>query len=193
MKTNKKRKILFAVLTCAVAVFLYDRLSSGSNPMRPNTVEAATLEEQDLALAESPNPSTDPTEACGMTRHKIAVANRLEKLAESGAYKASGIRDAFCPSAAWVGRPAEVAPVLSPESETKTFVQRHRLTATVCNPVGGTAIINGRCVMVGQSVGKFELVAVDRSSATLASGDMRVTLHLSKDGKTAPASGGDSD
>jgi hypothetical protein len=108
------------------------------------------------------------------------LALRLEEVARAQELDVRTIRDAFVPPASWVGA-QRVAVVEDHPDAVREFTSRHKLTAVMKQTGGGVAIIEGRTVTVGQSIGGFRLVVVKDRSAVLRRGNQRVELRLPED------------
>ena len=63
-------------------------------------------------------------------------------------------------------------------TRTEQFAKRHKLVAVLAGKDGYLALIDSRCLKVGQEIDGFQVTAVDRTSVTLSHGDSQVTLSL---------------
>jgi len=124
------------------------------------------------------NPQASPTLTVS------ALARRLDAVAKAHRLQLAEVKDAFSPASAWAGVAKAVSPGPPPrpiEPKPAAFARTHRLGAVVVSDSSGSAIINGRCVNIGQSVDGFELISVGKGWAVLASDEgVRVTLRLPK-------------
>ena len=178
MQLTKKRKIMAVVLGAAVGVFLVDRVLLGYGPAGPEQAQASSaFDLQGVAsILQGFHPEDEPELN---PQEEVMLSDRLEGLADDRAFDPLAVRDAFRPGDAWGGfGPAEGAPTIS--GEASAFADQYKLTATAVSGQGGMAIVNGQCLVVGQSLDGFRLVSVGRESADLVSGELRVRLHLSK-------------
>ena len=67
----------------------------------------------------------------------------------------------------------------------------HRLLAVMVNRNGGHAIIDGKCLLVGQARDGMRLISVTKDSAVLETGGRRITLKLDAVGSDEPQVPGD--
>ena len=118
------------------------------------------------------------------------LAYRLEKLAEANGLAALADRDAFRPSEAWLsefagtGRPQNPGPGRA--AKAISFGRSHTLKAVLCGPDGASAIVDDRCMTIGQKLAGCELIAINDRSVVFEADGVRVTLRL------APPSAGSS-
>jgi hypothetical protein len=154
MKLTKERKIYAGLLVLAACAFIGDQVFSGP------TEAAASA---DVAVATAPAakplaPAAEPIRSTITTR----LAQRLRALDHDQALSATALSDPFKLSKTWgsgSGSPAD--------GQAWSFSQRHRLTAVmVAGARGGSAILDGELIRVGQSLDGFKLIEVSTQSAT---------------------------
>ncbi|MBT3201552.1 MAG: hypothetical protein HN350_16745 [Phycisphaerales bacterium] len=181
-----KQKIMYAALGLAVLVFVADRIIPGGSPVGPQDVQASmTVEDGDADKTDSsanvPSGHTQVAEA------RTALAMRLDSVARSHHLADKPIKNAFLPSAQWVGPRVEKAPEASePQTDfaelkarkAREFVGAHRLQGVIVAAGRSMAIIDGNCISIGQKLGGFELKSVTSSSAVLSYQDVSVVLNL---------------
>ena len=121
------------------------------------------------------------------------MADRLRELPEANALQLDKMRDAFTPSASWM--PQAPIPAVYPEdldkAKAQDFLNKHTLQAVMVNGAGGQAVIDNRCLKIGQKLDDFELISVSEHSAVMVSGSgIRVTFKLlMKTGDRIPDTG----
>jgi hypothetical protein len=166
-----------------VTAFAVDRWVIGT----ADDVAVASADSQPRATRRTtprPGPSAAPVQASAANASFGAVTSltqRLEAVARAHRLDLDKVSDAFVPPPAWIGtRRVAVAEERGIDS-ARDFLARHRLTAVMKQQGGGVAIIEGKTVAVGQSIGGFRLVVVKDKSAVLRRGDQRVELRLPED------------
>jgi hypothetical protein len=155
MKLTKERKIYVGLFVLAAGAFLGDQLFSGPN--------AASADVEPAAVATA-RPASSPASASVSPRAAMTVqlAERLRTLDHDQALSATALSDPFKLSKSWDG--LSDAPA---DGQAWSFSRRHRLTAVMVSGArGGSAIIDGQLVAVGQSLEGFKLVEVSTRSAT---------------------------
>ncbi len=153
---STKQKAYAAALAVALGVLAYDKgWSSGPTPVRGAAVPVAEAAAQPVAAAGGVTPDAAlPT---------AGLADRLRALA---ADPTADVRDAFAPAAAWAGdRRSDPA---AGAADADAFRAGHRLSVVlVAAGGGGSAVIGGRLVRVGQAIDGYRLTAVRPRSARL--------------------------
>jgi len=168
------------VLALALSAFVADRafLESGlSGPREAVASPDVTADASGPALAGAGD-DLQASRALAVS----ALAGRLDAIAKAHRLQPEEVKDAFHPSSAWVVVTKAVSPGPPPrpvEARPVAFARTHRLGAVVVSGSGGSVIIDGQCVNIGQSVDGFRLVSVGKGWAVLVSDDGdRVTLRL---------------
>ncbi len=172
MTLTKSQSVYVAIMVIAVGALLIDRTL-----LQPEPAQAAALQyaippsERDPVDLEAPRSE-------GPAPRQVAIARKLEQIAEQRGLDPTGVIDAFRPSPMWLALgEVPVAPV-----ETGLLAERfrkaHTLTAVMGSGDGGWAIVDGRTLFIGRVLDGFTLVSVGRRSAILESGDARVVLTL---------------
>ena len=183
MKISRKHMVMFVALGIAIVVFLANRVMPGGSPTGPDTVQAAPAAElDDTILPELPLPVDDRETQAAEVR--TALAKRLDSVARSHRLGQSAVKDAFFPSAQWVG-PREGKVVVddepkvdSAEVKAQEFARMHQLKGAIVAAGRSIAIIDGNCVSVGQKVDGFELKSVTASTAVFVCEGVEVVLNL---------------
>ena len=183
MALTKKHKTYGAVVVAGALALLVDRVFLDSGQTTPNAATAEVLEAPPLAGAAPAEPApVAPVSPAPIPSQDESVAARLQAAIGAKVVDPSSVRDAFCPAPAWIAEPKAATPVVEPvESRAERFQRSHHLQAVMVGDLGSYAIIDGRCVFVGQMLDGFKLVCVGQASATLAAEGARVTLKLKSD------------
>jgi hypothetical protein len=177
MTLTKSQKVYVAIMVIGLVALLIDRTM-----LQPE--QAAADAASALQYAISPSTSSAGPEDPGSPRsegpapRQVAIARKLEQIAEQRGLDPTGVIDAFRPSPRWlaVGE-VPVAPA-KPELLAERFRKAHTLTAVMGSGDQGWAIVDGRTLLIGRVLDGFTLVSVERRSAILESGDARVVLSL---------------
>ena len=183
MTLTKKHKLYLALLALAIVGFMVDRLflSEGvaspkqakAAPAAPATVAPAVTTVQALVAS---TPAAGKSEASG---DSAIVAERLKALAKTLNLDPAEIRDAFKPAEDWTMSAPPPEPAAAPQPKARPdFARNHKLTAVLLSKGGGSAVVNGKVVEVGQELDWYKLVGLEANSATFQSADDRVELGL---------------
>jgi hypothetical protein len=180
MTLTRSRKLILGILALAIVALVVDRLvlaPSASGPRHAgaaettngNTAEGGAAPPADAGAPPEPDPGA-------------RLAARLETTAARFELDPAALRDGFVPAAAWleelvepVPEPEAPAPPVSPAQQ---FAQQHTLTSVIMTSRGGSAVVDGKVVPVGQAVDGFRLVRLTRHSAVFESGGEQVELRL---------------
>jgi len=180
---TKRQQIGIVVVGLALAGLMLDRTVLGGGPAKASASAAKPAGGAAGKAAKGNAAATGATATAG--RRAIAGLQDLAKLLEATAaaqkVKAADVTDAFKPVAAWAGAPAEAPAVNKAQASAAQFVQKHRLSAIMRGPTGGSAIIGTKFVALGQRVDGYRLVTIGARSVTLDNGVQRVTLWLPAD------------
>jgi len=176
MKVTKSQKISMGVLGVAVMAFIVDRTF-----FSPGTAGAAPTPAADVTDATAPVASAlVPASATSGAGSEIRLPNEeliSDRLKAIGGVDLNGVRDAFAPPRQWVAAQHPVA-VRQERNPAAEFTAAHRLNAVMASRGGGEAIVDGQLLHVGQRLGEFQLVAIDRQSAVFVAGNLKATLVL---------------
>jgi len=181
MALTKERKVIIAVLGLAVGALVVDRFllgSSVSGPAEARATQPAVATEPLAAVSSAatglPAAEDDPGVAA-----QVALAERLDQIQQAGGFTLTDLPDAFSGLAG--PESGEDDPEPQPQTEAReieTFQRTHRLMAVAASDRGQMAIINGRTVLVGQSVDGFKLLSVAERSVVLGKDAARVQLKI---------------
>ncbi len=175
MTLTKSQRVYVAIMVIAVVALLIDRTLL--QPEQATAGAAAALQYAISPSTRSPDdPGSPPSE--GPAPRQVAIARKLEQIAEQRGLDPTGVIDAFRPSPMWLQLgEAQVDPA-QPELLAERFRKTHTLTAVMGSGDKGWAIVDGRTLFIGQVLDGFTLVSVGQRSAILESGDTRVQLTL---------------
>lgn len=148
MKVTTQQKVLLGFLSVGIVFLSYDQLHATPAPV---------VEQEDVAV-----PRTAPVVVPASTM--LSVAARLNQLPRTE------VRDAFATL-------ATAAPAQS-EVSVADFKGKYHLTAVILSGSQAKAMINGSLVRIGQTIDGYTLLSLDRSSAVLQNGTLRVVLQI---------------
>jgi hypothetical protein len=177
MAPSKKRKLIVCVLGLAVAALLADRALLGSG--KPGPKEAVA--EPSAAPAAAPNaPGQSPVAPPRQSRETVqeSLACRLKAVSEADGFDSANVRDAFCLSPAWTKDLGPAAPSSPQQDKAEQLKMDHQLVAVMMAGEGGYAIVDGKCLRIGQVLDGFTLISVTDKSAVLESDGIRVELKV---------------
>jgi len=110
------------------------------------------------------------------------IADRLSAVAEARSLDLTDVRDAFELSPSWfgdddgTGQPHDLGGTVAAR-----FVRSHRLMAVMAGGADGSAIVDDKCLFIGQQIDGFRLISVGDRNAVLESNGVRVELQLSEE------------
>jgi len=185
MTMSRSRLAVFVALGVALVALVVDRLVLAPSATGPQP--AAAAESPPGPAAAAPQPSAGPealtaaaeTDPASTSDGPASLASRLEAAAERFSLDPERLRDGFTPASSWLAEltepPPSEAAEAAPEPETpspaEAFRKGHALTAVIMTRSGGSAVVNGRVVRMGQAVDGFTLLRLTRRSAVFASKD----------------------
>lgn len=178
MTLTKSQKVYVAILVIGVVALVIDRTL-----LQPEQAAAGAASALQYAISPStrvrvPDDPGSPRSE-GPAPRQVAIARKLEQIAEQRGLDPTGVVDAFRPSPMWLAlSETPVAPAVQVESLADRFRKAHTLTAVMGSGDQGWAIVDGRTLFIGRVLDGFTLVSVGQRSAVLESGDARVVLTL---------------
>ena len=159
MKLTTRQKTLVAVLGTAMLFLVYDQIHS-----RSTTPELSTQADGAVpAMAD-----TMPTASVTDSGPALLIAQRLRNL-RSSVPAGQGVANAFAPLS---GMSAGAA-LVDAASTTQL-----KLTGVMFTDSAKYAVINGRPVRVGETIGGYRLMSVSRNAAQFRFGQDVLTLTL---------------
>ena len=192
MSFSRQHYVYAGMLVLAVAAFLADRLLLGAGTPGPNPAAASTRtapESQDVgsrpqAAGTAAGPFLQPT-AC---RLQPPWVERLAALAKARGVDPAASRDAFALQEPWLSQLKKPVPEARPESPPKppppsappaVFADKHKLTAVMMTGKGGSAIVDGNMLRMGQEIGGHKLIGLKPGRAIFQAGDGSEEVELS--------------
>ena len=170
MKISKKQRVSICLLVVAVGALVADR-----TVLRPGDATPAQAGAAERAAADDlPSAAGSETQA----GQGSSLAAKLRELGSSEALDPGQARDAFRPSQTWLAElcPPKPEPVAKPRAIAKPAEPVHHLTAVILASDGGRAIVDGKCLRVGQELNGMKLISVAKRSAVLELNGKRVAL-----------------
>jgi hypothetical protein len=173
MKVTKSQRVYFGLLVVGLAALGVDRFAL-TPPTALGADDAQSLLVKPADASAGVSDATPLPTAVSIQSNPIA--DKLKQLNDSIPAPKGEIRDAFTPGAAWTGT---VAGGVS--GSTATFSQTHHLTGVLVCGRSGQAMVDGKDVLVGQTLDGFKLIAVKPGMAVFAAGDLQTTLRIARD------------
>ncbi len=182
MTASRSRKIIFVILTVAVAALVVDRLVLAPSATGPKQAGAAT---PGVPEASETSPSPSPgAEAPAETSSGPRLAERLQTVADRFELDPTALRDGFVPSETWLEDlveappPSEPKTAPNPHAAADAFAENHTLTSVIMTSQGGSAVVDGKVVPVGRTIDGFRLVRLTRRTAVFEADGEEVELSL---------------
>jgi hypothetical protein len=172
MPIQKKHKIYAALVAAALVAWVIDAMFFGpSESSTPSAAAAATVARPNAESAPAAVPPSARPEA--FQEHVTQwLGAQLRAWSEKNPDAIDQVHDMFSTPASWVSqRPVPTPP--APGKVAEDFQREHHLTAVVLGASGGSAVIDGRLLRVGQTVGGCRLTAVSSGCADLVGPDGR--------------------
>lgn len=183
MALSNAHKVLFAVLALAVLALLIDWLFLGGDATHPSAA-SASVGAPPAETAVPPAPPPEPTAVADAKPDADGplLADRLRTAARTLGLDPTNTREAFAPSEDWL--PELRLPGPPQRDPAEDFARQHRLTSVILIGTGGSAVVDGRAVRVGQELDGFRLVRLTSAGAVFQAGDSQVELRLRPAGDT---------
>jgi len=184
MKLSKRQKVFVALAAVAVAVLAIDRLTAEDPASGPVPAKAAARRSPRRtpppAAAQAPDNHTDAPAA-------VSIARRIEEQAARTPLEIASVPDAMRPAESWLRvlvpepQPQTAAPKAAPvtrSSPAELFAGAHVLQAVMVSDNQRLAVVDGKCLSVGDRIGAFTLTGIENEAAVFECNDQRVTLPL---------------
>ena len=179
MAITAKQKVYGCVLGAGVAAFAADKVF-----LAPNEAAAQSLPVAEYAItsltSELDAARSDLAAMALVPAESNELAGSLEAFAQTRSLDLTNIRDAFKPSTSWGGNELVIERRRAADDLAATFAQSHRLMAVMGAGPNGSAIINDKCLFIGQQIDGFRLASVGSRNAVLELDDAQVELELSQ-------------
>lgn len=178
MQLTNQRKVSIGFVALALAGFGWTMLGGSPQPQIP------TAHRTPAAHAVAKSAPADETEA--QLAQLSIIGHRLQSVASSEQIDVAHTPDAFKP---YAGLVADSKPTADPAAEAAAaaakFRQQHHLLAVIKSGKTAMALVDGKTLRPGQSLGAFKLVAVRERSVMFESGATQVELQVSGADSTA--------
>lgn len=182
MQLTNQRKISIGFVALALAGFGFTYFGGSAQPQGS---AAHRTPASHTAVAKSA--PADETEA--QLAQLSVIGHRLERAASAERVDVAHTPDAFKPC---VGLVADSKPASDPAAEAAAaaakFRKDHRLLAVIKSGRTAVALVDGKTLRPGQSLGAFKLVAVRERSVEFDSGAAKVELQVTGSDPTAATS-----
>jgi hypothetical protein len=176
MKITKSQKVYFGLLAAGLVALGVDRfVLSPQTAAAADNAQSLLIKPGDSVTASGNVLSSSSTVTSLKTN---PVADKLKRLNDSVPAAKGDLRDAFTPGAAWV---SAVGGDSSAPNGVANFSQTHHLTGVLVSGRTGQAMIDGKLILMGQTVDSYKLIAVKTGIAIFEAGDVQVTLRIAKD------------
>ena len=180
MQLTTQRKVSIGFVTLALAGFGLTFVG-GTNPPQPAGHKAQASHA--AAIKSAP---IDETEA--QLAQLSVIHHRLESASSAEKIDLSHTPDAFKPCVGVAESKPAVDPAAEAAAAAAKFRQQHRLLAVIKSGRAAVALVDGKTLRPGQSLGGFKLVAVRERSVVFDSGVAKVELLVTGSDPTAAAS-----
>ena len=171
-KYSRRQYACVAVLVVAVAALLADRLLLGSGTTGPNPATASTHAAVAGPAPAAPAVQVPAAKQTVTSPERPSLGERLAALAKARGVDPAASRDAFALQELWLSQLKKPAPEARPESRPESpppsappavFASKHKLTAVMMTGQGGSAIVDGKMLRMGQEVGGHKLIGLKAS------------------------------
>ena len=176
---TKERKIYLAVFLVAMTALAVDRLMV---PSASGPADASAQAPQATAPGELPQAieqliEGSPLEAQAPTP-TAALTQRLDSVASAWDLKAAAPKDVFVPGQPWQ-QAQEAQQAAETPDPAELFGQAHQLCGVMLSGGGkAMAIVDDKCLAIGETVGEFRLESVTADTATFVASDSKVVLRI---------------
>ena len=179
MPISTKQKVYGCVLVTGLSAFAADKTF-----FAPSDAAAQDSSVSEYAATSSTSvldaARRDLTALADLPTEGSHIADRLSAVAEARSLDLTDVHDAFKPSPSWLGDEGAVQPQNLGGTAAARFVRSHRLMAVMAGGANGSAIINDKCLFIGQQIDGFRLISVGARNAVLELNGVRVELQLSQ-------------
>ncbi len=179
MKLSRQRKISVVILALAVSALVADRAFLGGGSTGPGRASGASPGPVKPRLPAAPPAAAAPPAVMNALAPAggQSLADRLRDYSRQRGIDASGVRDAFVAAESWRPKPQVAEAATRPVGRVPGFSEKHELMAVITGPKG-SAIVDGKCLQVGQELDGYRLVSVGHREAVFECDGERVELRL---------------
>lgn len=172
MKVTKSQQVYFGLLAVGLIALGVDRFVLTPPAAQASDDAQSLLMKPADSAAAAGNATPAPT---AVSIQPNPIADKLKQLSASVPAPKGEMRDAFTPGNSWTGGPAGLA------TGAENFSLNHHLTGVLVSGRSGLAMVDGKDVLVGQTLDGFKLISVKPGMALFAAGDLQVTLRIARD------------
>ena len=161
MKLTKEKRVYGAVLGIAVAALAADRLFGAGDQGGPSSADASAY----AAPASAPGAASTAAATPAPTGAVVSVAEQLASLDQRAVLDTGYTKNAF---ETWKTEPDRAAAPPTPAATALVdqFRQGHHLTGVLIASPRAFAVVDGKMIAVGQSIGGVKLVSVTQRTVT---------------------------
>ncbi len=189
MKLKRKHKIYLLIFAVSLAVFVI----AGEPPEEgsADTHAGGSAKAKSGGKKRRKNPASEFMETHSLPASDV-LAERIREISSDRGMQIKDVKDAFGSVQDWFPKPKleklqkprrSQQPQESASDRTAEFKKKYRLTAVIIRPDKAQAIINGKCLTIGEELDGFKLISADARTAVLVSGEVQVVLKLYPSGK----------
>lgn len=174
MMLTKQHKIYLGILGVAALGLVIDRTLLGPS-------EAVAESAEDLVVTPSADEGFEHTSGT-LPSSSDSLAQKLLSIKAASHIDPLNVNNAFTP--AWIASVTTATAQIDNQAIlAEEFAATHRLTAVMGTGPGGYAIIDGKCLRVGQELDGMRLTSVGDRTAVFESGPLKVELQVQLDVK----------
>lgn len=174
MALSRKHKVYAGMVSLGLMALVTDRVFLGYS----GGPQAAPADDIVLVRA-APKTQAGPSAKSSPARaRENSLAGRLEAIAAAHNPQSAPSRDVFTLPKPWREAMQPAKPEEPPVPPTERLTTKYRLMAVMVNGKGGQAIIDGKCLQVGQQRDGLKLISVRQDSAVVEVSGRRFRLKL---------------
>ena len=180
MSITTKHKVYGCVLVTGLSAFAADKtfFAPSDAAAQDSFVSGYAMTSSTSILAAA---RSDLAAMANLPAEGSDIADRLSAVVEARSLDLNVVGVAFKPSPSWFGDDGTVQPQDLGGPAAARFVRSHRLMAVMAGGANGSAIIDDKCLFIGQQIDGFRLISVGDRNAVLESNGIRVELELSQE------------
>jgi len=174
MALSRKHKVYAGMVSLGLMALVTDRVFLGYS----GGPQAAPADDIVLVRA-APKTQAGPSAKSSPARaRENSLAGRLKTIAAAHNPQSAPSRDVFALPKPWREAMQPAEPEEPPAPPTEQLTTKYRLMAVMVNGDGGQAIIDGKCLQVGQQQDGLKLISVAQDSAVVEVAGQRFRLRL---------------
>ena len=176
MALSRKHKAYLCSLALGLTALVVDRvfLGSAAGPQEAPAGDISPAGARGQVSAEgAAGTGPSPVQA-----QQNSLAGRLKAFAAARSPQTPRSRDVFALPKPWREAMKPIQPEVAPQPPKEQLTTKYRLMAVMVNGSGGQAIIDGKCLQVGQQQDGLKLISVAQDSAVVEVAGQRFRLRL---------------